>query len=78
MVQCRSGICVDCYNARTLDDGIRYYRVSGHGSVLIMEVLTGIEFGRNLNGRRNNEFGDALFAMAQGAWVGYLCLSAIK
>ena len=47
MVQCRSGICVDWYNARTLDDGIRYYRASGHGSVLIMEVLAGIEFGRN-------------------------------
>lgn len=43
MVQCRSGICVDWYNARTLDDGIRYYRVSGHGSVLIMEVLAEIE-----------------------------------
>lgn len=47
MVQCRSGICVDWYNARTLDDGIRYYKVGGHGSVLIMEVLAGIEFGRN-------------------------------
>ena len=47
MLQCRSGICVDWYNARTLDNGIRYYRVSGHGSVLIMEVLVGIEFGRN-------------------------------
>ena len=43
MVQCRSGICGDWYNARTLDDGIRYYRVSGHGSVLIMKVLAGIE-----------------------------------
>lgn len=43
MVRCHSGICVDWYNARTLDDGIRYYKVGGHGSVLIMKVLAGIE-----------------------------------
>ena len=47
VVQCRSGICMDWYTARPLADGIRYYKVGGHGSVLIMEVLAGIEFGRN-------------------------------